>query len=238
MLGQLDQNANTADALTIVPIAFHVDYFNKPWKDPFSDPRFSRREGQYSQIFNREHRLNNPNYLYLTPLLMIDGRVPMVGSNADTPAKVREAIQRARASKPRVSLDINLEAAPGDAMRKSLRIDVAPRSPRLTGRNVLVGVVTYEDATTTKIESGELAGESYVGRFVARELAVRPVRLSQVGPTTLRVPVEVKQGWNASRCGVVAFVQDEATGQIEQAARLRWSSDLEPAEPGLARPSR
>ena len=28
----------------IVPIAFHVDYFNDPWKDVFSDPLYSRRQ--------------------------------------------------------------------------------------------------------------------------------------------------------------------------------------------------
>src|SRR4051794_40106184 len=27
----------------VVPIAFHVDYFNRPWKDVFSDPLYSRR---------------------------------------------------------------------------------------------------------------------------------------------------------------------------------------------------
>src|SRR5437868_694348 len=28
----------------IVPIAFHVDYFNKPWKDPYSDALYSKRQ--------------------------------------------------------------------------------------------------------------------------------------------------------------------------------------------------
>jgi hypothetical protein len=27
----------------IVPIAFHVDYFNLPWKDAFPDPLYSCR---------------------------------------------------------------------------------------------------------------------------------------------------------------------------------------------------
>jgi hypothetical protein len=27
----------------MVPVAFHVDYFNDPWKDPFSDSLYTQR---------------------------------------------------------------------------------------------------------------------------------------------------------------------------------------------------
>src|SRR4051812_3705493 len=37
----------------IVPIAFHVDYFNKPWKDVFSDPIYSQRQMTYNQIYTK-----------------------------------------------------------------------------------------------------------------------------------------------------------------------------------------
>jgi hypothetical protein len=33
----------------IVPIAFHVDYFNEPWKDVFSDPLYSQRQMTYKR---------------------------------------------------------------------------------------------------------------------------------------------------------------------------------------------
>src|SRR4051794_40217441 len=32
----------------IVPIAFHVDYFNDPWKDPYSGALYSRRQMAYN----------------------------------------------------------------------------------------------------------------------------------------------------------------------------------------------
>src|SRR4051812_39751214 len=35
----------------IVPIAFHVDYFNDPWKDVFSDPLHSQRQMAYNQLY-------------------------------------------------------------------------------------------------------------------------------------------------------------------------------------------
>ena len=49
----------------IVPIAFHVDYFNDPWKDVFSDPLYSQRQMTYNQIYTKP---KNPQYgLYYTP---------------------------------------------------------------------------------------------------------------------------------------------------------------------------
>ena len=37
----------------IVPIAFHVDYFNDPWKDVFSDPLYSQRQMAYNQLYTK-----------------------------------------------------------------------------------------------------------------------------------------------------------------------------------------
>ena len=55
----------------IVPIAFHVDYFNDPWKDVFSDPLYSQRQMTYNQLYTKP---KNAEYgLYYTPMLMIDG---------------------------------------------------------------------------------------------------------------------------------------------------------------------
>ncbi|WP_422927802.1 DUF1223 domain-containing protein [Singulisphaera sp. PoT] len=34
----------------VVPIAFHVDYFNDPWKDVFSDELYSQRQMAYNEI--------------------------------------------------------------------------------------------------------------------------------------------------------------------------------------------
>src|SRR4051812_5266097 len=61
----------------IVPIAFHVDYFNDPWKDVFSDPLYSRRQMTYNQLYAKP---KHPEYgLYYTPMLMIDGEQSVNG---------------------------------------------------------------------------------------------------------------------------------------------------------------
>ena len=72
----------------IVPIAFHVDYFNDPWKDVFSDPLYSRRQMIYDQLYTKP---KNPDYgLFYTPMLMIDG---VESVNGVIPASAAEAIR-------------------------------------------------------------------------------------------------------------------------------------------------
>ena len=88
----------------IVPIAFHVDYFNDPWKDVFSDPLYSQRQMTYNQLYTKP---KNPEYgLYYTPMLMIDGEQSVNGRD---PASAEAAIRQALAKKPAVGLDVALD---------------------------------------------------------------------------------------------------------------------------------
>ena len=87
----------------IVPIAFHVDYFNDPWKDVFSDPLYSQRQGAYNQLYTKP---KNAEYgLYYTPMLMIDGEQSVNGRD---PISAEAAIRQAKNKKPLVDLDVGL----------------------------------------------------------------------------------------------------------------------------------
>ena len=80
----------------IVPIGFHVDYFNDPWKDVFSDSLYSQRQMTYNPFYNGP---KNPEYgLYYTPMLMIDGEQSVNGREpASAEAAIRQgARQRSR----------------------------------------------------------------------------------------------------------------------------------------------
>src|SRR6516164_256448 len=85
----------------VVPVAFHVDYFNDPWKDVFSDPLYSRRHMVYNELHTGP---KNPEYgLYYTPMLMIDGQQSVNGRD-----RAAAAIRQALARKPAVRLDVAL----------------------------------------------------------------------------------------------------------------------------------
>src|SRR6516164_4192987 len=87
----------------IVPIAFHVDYFNVPWKDVFSDPLYSRRQMAYNEIYTKPK--NSEYGLYYTPMMMIDGEQSVNGRDS---ASAQAAIRRALARKPAVAIDVDL----------------------------------------------------------------------------------------------------------------------------------
>ena len=108
----------------IVPIAFHVDYFNEPWKDVFSDPLYSQRQMTYNKLYTRP---KNAEYgLYYTPMLMIDGEQSVNGRD---PVAAEAAIRRALAKKPAVGLDVVLDVK-DDGLSGTAKIEVTSRSPR------------------------------------------------------------------------------------------------------------
>lgn len=213
LLGQLRALGYGPDQ--IVPIGFHVDYFNEPWADPYSDRAFSRRQLEYNGVLRR-------NDLYFTPMLMVDGALPMLGS--DRP-KVLQSIERARKQRPGVALKAWLE---GEGRSKLLHVEISRPSAEAGGRKVIVGVASTEGPLTTKVPSGENAGKALVEHYVARDFTHRTGRLDRSEPIRLSFPVILKDGQNPSATRIAVFVQDQAGGMIYQADSLAWSEPKSP----------
>jgi hypothetical protein len=202
----------------IVPIAFHVDYFNHPWKDMFSDPLYSQRQMTYDQLYTKP---KNPEYgLYYTPMLMIDGEQSVNGRD---PASAEAAIRQALAKKPAVALDVALDLK-GDGLSGKATIKVTSRSARVEKSPLLVCAVLREDGVVTDIPSGENAGKSLVARFPARQTKYDFTELDGKSPATLRFPFLIEPTWNRENLRLAVFVQDKRTGVIHQAADLPWRS--------------
>ena len=193
----------------VVALNFHVDYFNEPWADPFSDPAFSRRQASYNGALKRED-------LYFTPMLMVDGREPMLGS--DRP-KLLESLREAASRPPGVRLEATLEGA---GARRSLKVALSEPGRGAAGRDLLVGVALTEDPVKTAVPSGENAGKTLVEHHVVRSFAHKAARLDRSGSKSLRFPLSLRPGQAARRTMVAVFAQDEANGEVHQAASLRW----------------
>jgi hypothetical protein len=213
----------------IVPIAFHVDYFNKPWKDVFSDPLYSQRQMTYNQLYTRP---KNPDYgLYYTPMLMIDG---IDSVNGRDPAAAEAAIREALARKPAVGLKVALDVK-GDGLSGTATIKVTSRSPRVEKSPLLVCAVLREDGVITDIPSGENKGKSLVARFPARQTKYEFIELDGKSPSTQRFPLEIAPTWKRENLRLAVFVQDKRTGAVHQAIDLPWKStaiDAAPTKPG------
>jgi hypothetical protein len=206
----------------VVPVAFHVDYFNDPWKDPFSDALYSQRQMAYNSLYTKP---KNPEYgLYYTPMLMVDGEQSINGR--DLPG-AQAAIRQAIAKKPLVALTVNLVQAK-DRRSGEVKIKVAPRSARVEGRELLVCAVLRDDQVVTQVGSGENANKSLMNRFPARLTKFDFIKLERQRESTLNLPLELSTSWSTEHLDVIVFVQDKKTGEIHQTARIPWN-DSKPA---------
>ena len=212
----------------IVPIAFHVDYFNDPWKDVFSDPLYSQRQMVYNQLYTKP---KHPEYgLYYTPMLMIDGEQSVNGRDR---ASAEAAIRQARARKPAVELDVALDLK-GNGLSGTATIQVTSRSARAEKSPLLVCAVLREDGVVTDIPSGENAGKSLVARFPARQTKYKFIELAGKSPATQRFTFAIEPAWNRQALRLAVFVQDKRTGAVHQAADLPWRSTPTVAAPATS----
>jgi hypothetical protein len=177
----------------IIPLAFHVDYWNSPgWRDPFSAREWSQRQGDYVRALHAASAY--------TPQMVVDGTRQFVGSSS---FEIRRAIgeESQRAIVGSVSLT-----------RENDGVVVRASSPRA---NVDVIVVAYENGATTSVKGGENGGRTLHDDGIVRKL-VRAASLDGKHPSETRVAVEPKYE-------VAAFLQDRATKKIDAAATLSAS---------------
>jgi hypothetical protein len=152
VLSNLAAAGETADR-AVVPLAFHVDYWNDlGWVDPSSSPEWSERQRRYAQA-----RRDRAVY---TPQLVVAGGAHVIGSRRGS---VEAAIARAPRQAPveaRARRDGNV-----------LRVEAAAPA----GAEVWLAV--WEDGLTTAIERGENAGRRQREDRVVRRL----VRVAAAG---------------------------------------------------------
>jgi hypothetical protein len=195
----------------VVPVNFHVDYFNMPWVDPYSDEVYSRRQWSYNVVKGRDD-------LYFTPMMMVDGRTPLLGSKQP---EALAAIKRALKVPPGIGLKLALR---GDGRKTTLTAEVTGLERRALGRELLVGVAFVEDPVTTEVRAGENAGKTLVEPLTVRSFAHKFIRLEPARPKALTFPLTLPAGAVADRCRVAVFVQDRADGAVHQADALPWAA--------------
>ncbi len=209
----------------VAPVALHIDYFDRPWKDPFSDKLHSERQMSYHNIYKGP---KDPSLgLYYTPMMMVDG---LTHVNGRDPARLKAAVAAARQKPPGVTIRTKLETG-ADPRKANLTVTVEPVSDRLKGRDQLVCAVLREDPVSTDVKSGENAGKTLSNRFPARKLQFESVKLDPKKPRDIPFEFAIDPAWNTANLAIVVFVQDSATGEVHQSAVV----DVRKAESGSAK---
>lgn len=147
----LTELAAMEDRLSILPLAFHVTYWDRlGWRDRFSLPEATERQRRYAGWLRSD--------TVYTPQAVVQGRAHYVGS--DRPA-ILGAIERARAAAaagPALSL-----AREGDALAATAGAAAGTGAGRLW----LVG---YDPRQVTPVRGGENSGRTLTESQVVRSL--------------------------------------------------------------------
>jgi hypothetical protein len=136
--------AGSVDGRRVVPLAFHVDYWNDlGWADPFSRPAWTQRQYAYAQALGAAR--------VYTPQAIVGGTHDVLGSNAIG-----------------IATAITDGAAPAKlaatATWSADRLDVSATAPA----DADVFVAVFEDGLHTKVTRGENSGEDLGGEHVVR----------------------------------------------------------------------
>ncbi len=196
----------------VLPLSFHVDYWNYiGWQDPFSSPRWSARQNDYARAFRSSH-------IY-TPQLVVNGRTECVGSEE---GKVTSQIEAALGSAP--AGEVKLTLAPQSA--GPVKVEVDARIARAGARHGLdVLVALYQTGLETPVRAGENARRTLRNDYVVRRLEKAFTLPAAPGSQHAgEVTLPVDPAWNRGALGVVAFLQDPVTLEIQGAASQRLTA--------------
>jgi hypothetical protein len=191
-----------AGAGTLVPLAFHVDYWDYiGWKDPFARPAFSARQRELAAVARSR--------VVYTPQVLLAGRdYRSWGSGARFAADVRAV----NALPARAEIALTLAARAG-----TIELRAAASVPRPEDRtDAALYVAVYESGLSNKVSAGENRGATLHHDFVVRDWW-GPIALDRAGTAELaRQPAA--RGLAAG--GVAACVQSRRTGEVLQALAL------------------
>jgi len=195
----------SANGAEIVPLGFHVDYWDDlGWRDRFSSRAYTERQQKYAARF----RLDGP----YTPQMVVDGQAEFVGNDS---GRAEDAITRA-AAQPQEA-DVQLTWTTPDKLL--VRVLAADKSAHADVRLAIT-----EDNLSTNVAAGENDG-----RVLRHTAVVRDFRLlGQLGNGTFQAEVALKpeKDWKVTDLRVAAFVQAAPNGTIEGAASIPFSSSL------------
>lgn len=188
----------------VLPLAFHVDYWNYlGWADPFAQQRYTERQ-RYANARIGQRTI-------YTPQLMLDGKDYRPGTLRDDFA---DKIAALNAAKPDAQIMLSLNAA-----TSVLDVTAKITTDNVMKRNAQTYLALQENRLANQVTAGENRGKRLAHDFVVRELA-GPLTPDAQGNIAQRFTLDPK--WKTRDLSVVAFVQDVATGSVLQALALPY----------------
>ncbi len=196
----LSKLGKTREADQIVPLAFHVDYWDYiGWEDPYAQAAFTERQ--------RNHAKSNKQNTIYTPEFIVDGTI-IRGSQGIT--RQVKGTQKSGAE-----AEIMLELS--DVIETQLTMDVTVENIVYQGDdNPQVYVAIYESGLSSQIKAGENRGRKLEHDYVVRYLSVPQDTASG---ETHHFDVSLDPAWQRASLGIAAVVMLQKSGDTLQAVK-------------------
>ena len=184
--------------LPVYILAFHVDYWDRlGWKDAFSAAAYSDRQKDYARWL----KLSS---IY-TPQVIVNGRKEFVGSDAAT---LHQAINSSLKETSVAGVTLGNVRLSGSRLDFLAQVTGAARTASLV-------VAVVEHSAVTQVKAGENGGKTLSHVQIVRSLgSVQPDGKGNAGGH-----LDWPDGLRPADAEVIAFLQDQGSGQIVAATR-------------------
>lgn len=192
---------------SVVALAYHVDYWDQiGWRDRFGQPAFSARQREIAQR-------SGTGWVY-TPQILFNGADFRPSGEHHALAR---ALERVRTTPARVAIELHRTptAASPPAFDAHLRVLLG-----LDPRSVRAYVALFENGLSTDVRAGENRGAKLQHDYVVREF-VGPLEFDRNGVLDWTWGGRLAADVNLAHTGLAAFVSDQASGEVLQAAAIQ-----------------
>ncbi|NMM00990.1 DUF1223 domain-containing protein [Paraburkholderia sp. RP-4-7] len=204
----LSQWKNSGATQSIVPLALHVDYWNSlGWTDRFSQHRFTERQQNLTDLAG--------GHTIYTPEIFVSGRELRSWSQRDSfVSRIGKVV--AEPAQANVALELKPQA------KGAFNVDAQFTSKAADTTDPLNAyVAVYQNALNSQVRAGENSGATLHHERVVRQW-IGPVPLV-AGNAHIRRDIRIDDAdanAPADTFGVVAFVENAATGDVLQVGEL------------------
>lgn len=196
----LSKLGNTREAEKILPLAFHVDYWDYiGWEDPYAQAQFTVQQQAVA-------RRNEQTSIY-TPEFVVDG-VEVRGSR-----KIADKLKAGYSSAAEADITLRLSDTKARQLRASARIDALSYQG---DEQPEVVFIVYESGLSNDIRAGENRGRILKHDYVVRHMT--RAEQTAVGQQH-QLSVQLKPDWKAENLGISVVVKLRKSGRTLQAVK-------------------
>lgn len=187
----------------IVPIALHVDYWDYiGWKDNFANPEFAKRQREMAT-------LGHARGVY-TPQLAINGQDTRSWLSE---SRFKSEVASINRQPAKAEIRLTANATTTKSVQVSTNIKTAEAGP------FVYYLALQENNLQSTVNAGENRGEVLRHDYVVRQW-LGPFKVGADGKVSASHEIQLQPAWKQRDLGVVAFVQNPASGEILQALAL------------------